>query len=195
MTPVRKVGGFSFPHLRDDSLCSLFPSIDPQALTIVCNGRDHGHRKGSRMGIAAAAARTQDQAQSTARPQGPGPPVHRLTIRSCCPTSLTGSLGSPAVQVAFLRRHGMAITPGGSCVVRKQRCKVVFAAPAGGATDALCHDQTSILLSGNIVLDRDAIFRSLGHLLQDTDLLTRTGLAARRHSGDRFQFDRNLRKS
>lgn len=70
--------------------------------------------------------------------------------------------------------------------------KPVLATPAGGTAEVVRHGETGILLSDNIVLDRDEVFRSLDHLLQDPDQLTRMGLAARRHSGDRFQIDRIL---
>jgi glycosyltransferase involved in cell wall biosynthesis len=68
----------------------------------------------------------------------------------------------------------------------------VLATPAGGTAEVVRDGETGILLSDNMVLDRDEVFRSLDHLLQDPDLLTRMGLAARRLSGDRFLIDRIL---
>jgi glycosyltransferase involved in cell wall biosynthesis len=73
--------------------------------------------------------------------------------------------------------------------------KPVLATPAGGTAEVVRHGETGILLSDNIVLDRDEVFRSLDHLLQDPDQLARMGLAARRHSGDRFQIDRISRRA
>lgn len=70
--------------------------------------------------------------------------------------------------------------------------KPVLATPAGGTAEVVRDGETGVLLSDNMVLDRDEVFQSPDRLLQDPDLLTRMGLAASRFSGDRFVIDRIL---
>ncbi len=70
--------------------------------------------------------------------------------------------------------------------------KPVLATPAGGTAEVVQDGETGVLLSDNLALDREQVFRSLDHLLQDPDRLTQMGLAARRQSGDRFLIDRIL---
>ena len=70
--------------------------------------------------------------------------------------------------------------------------KPVLATPAGGTAEVVRDGETGVLLTDNMVLDRNEVFQSLDRLLQDPDLLTRMGLAASRFSGDRFLIDRIL---
>lgn len=73
--------------------------------------------------------------------------------------------------------------------------KPVLATPAGGTAEIVRHGETGILLSDNMALDRAEVFRSLDHLLQDPVRLADMGLAAQRHSIDRFRMDRILEQT